>query len=73
MAWWYRGPAMEVPMRSTRPRRTQKLFLAAEPELRAAIEREAARRDTSLSSTVRALLRAQLVLSPALDTPHVRQ
>lgn len=47
-------------MHSQRTRRTEQLTLAAEPELRAAIEREAARRDTSISSTIRALIRAQL-------------
>lgn len=47
-------------MHSDRPRRTEKLFVAAEPDLRAAIEREAVRRDTSMSSTIRALIRAQL-------------
>lgn len=51
---------MEAMMRSNRTRRTEQLTLAAEPELRAAIEREAARRDTSMSSAIRALIRAQL-------------
>ena len=37
-----------------------------EPELRAAVEAEALRRDTSMSSTIRALIRAQLAaLQPA--------
>lgn len=53
-------------MHSDRPRRTEKLFVAAEPDLRAAIEREAVRRDTSMSSTIRALIRAQL--GSGLDT-----
>ena len=47
-------------MQPSRARRTEQLTLAAEPELRAAIEREAERRDTSISSTIRALIRAQL-------------
>jgi len=47
-------------MRSTRARRTEQLFVAAEPELRAAIEAEAARRDTSMSSAIRALIRSAL-------------
>jgi hypothetical protein len=51
---------MEALMLPNRPRRTEKLFLAAEPELRAAIEREAVRRDTSMSSTIRALIRTAL-------------
>jgi hypothetical protein len=47
-------------MHSNRGKRTEKLFLAAEPDLRRAIEAEAERRDTSMSSTIRALIRAQL-------------
>lgn len=47
-------------MHPNRARRTEQLTLAAEPELRAAIEGEAVRRDTSMSSTIRALIRAQL-------------
>lgn len=49
-------------MRPNRPRRTEQLAVSAEPELRAAIEAEAARRDTSMSSTIRALIRAQLAV-----------
>ena len=51
-------------MLPNRPRRTEKLFLAAEPELRAAIEREAVRRDASMSSTIRALIRTALATQP---------
>lgn len=47
-------------MHSSRGKRTEQLTLAAEPELRAAIEREAERRDTSMSSTIRALIRSAL-------------
>lgn len=47
-------------MRSMRPRRTEQLCVVAEPELRAAIEAEAARRDTSMSSAIRALIRSAL-------------
>lgn len=47
-------------MKSNRTRRTEKLFIAAEPELRAAIEREAERRDTSMSSAIRSLIRSAL-------------
>lgn len=43
-----------------RPKRTATLICGVEPELRAAVEAEAQRRDTSISSTVRALIRAQL-------------
>lgn len=60
-------------MRSDRPRRTATLICAAEPELRAAVEAEARRRDTSISSTVRALIRAQLnatQASPAAQAAH---
>lgn len=49
-------------MHPNRPRRTEQLAVSAEPELRAAIEAEAARRDTSMSSTIRALIRAQLAV-----------
>ncbi|WID98416.1 hypothetical protein QO058_09345 [Bosea vestrisii] len=52
-------------MRLNRPKRSEQLVLAAEPELRAAIEAEAARRDTSMSSTIRALIRAQLAAQNA--------
>jgi hypothetical protein len=51
---------MEASMRTKRTLRTEQITLAAEPELRAAIEREAELRDTSMSSTIRALIRAQL-------------
>ena len=47
-------------MRSKKDRRTATLVTAVEPELRARIEREAERRDTSLSSTIRSLLRSSL-------------
>ncbi|HEV2555253.1 MAG TPA: ribbon-helix-helix protein, CopG family [Bosea sp. (in: a-proteobacteria)] len=47
-------------MRPSRARRTEQIFVAAEPELRAAIEAEAARRDTSMSSAIRALIRSAL-------------
>lgn len=47
-------------MRSSKAKRTATIICGVEPELRAAVEAEAERRDTSLSSTVRALLRAQL-------------
>lgn len=47
-------------MTASRARRTEKLFIAAEPELRAAIEREAVRRDTSMSSAIRSLVRSAL-------------
>lgn len=47
-------------MHSTRGKRTATLICGVEPELRAAVEREAERRDTSMSSTIRALIRAQL-------------
>lgn len=43
-----------------RPKRSATLICGVEPELRAAVEAEAARRDTSVSSTIRALIRAQL-------------
>lgn len=47
------------------PRRTEKLFLAADPDLRRAIEAEAARRDTSMWSVIRALIRAQFASLPS--------
>jgi hypothetical protein len=47
-------------MRSKRPKRTAQLICGVEPELREAVEAEALRRDTSMSSTIRALIRAQL-------------
>jgi hypothetical protein len=55
---------MEDDMAASRARRTEKLFIAAEPELRAAIEREAERRDTSMSSAIRALIRSALASQP---------
>ena len=51
---------MEAQMHSTGGKRTATLICGVEPELRAAVEREAERRDTSISSTVRSLIRAQL-------------
>lgn len=60
------APAMEALMRPNTPRRTEKLFLAADPDLRRAIEAEAVRRDTSMSSVIRAMVRAQLaILQPS--------
>ncbi|WP_147283823.1 hypothetical protein [Bosea caraganae] len=50
-------------MHSKRPKRTATLICGVEPELRAAVEKEAERRDTSMSSTIRALIRAQLTLA----------
>lgn len=47
-------------MRRSTAKRTATLICGVEPELRAAVEAEAARRDTSMSSTIRALIRAQL-------------
>ncbi|BCB17904.1 hypothetical protein OCUBac02_07980 [Bosea sp. ANAM02] len=47
-------------MRRSKAKRTATLICGVEPELRAAVEAEAARRDTSMSSTIRALIRAQL-------------
>lgn len=47
-------------MHSTYRKRTEHIGFVVEPELRAALEREAARRDTSMSSAIRALIRAQL-------------
>jgi hypothetical protein len=44
-------------MHPKRTRRTEQLTIAAEHELRAAIEREAERRDSSISSAIRAQLR----------------
>ncbi|HEV7318232.1 MAG TPA: hypothetical protein VGO04_06440 [Ensifer sp.] len=52
-------------MHSSRGKRTEQLTLAADPELRRAIEVEAARRDTSLSSTVRVLIRTALAAQAA--------
>lgn len=47
-------------MRATKPRRTATIICGVEPELRAAVEAEATRRDASISSVVRTLIRAQL-------------
>lgn len=47
-------------MHRTIRKRTEYIGLVVEPELRAELEREAARRDTSMSSAIRALIRAQL-------------
>lgn len=47
-------------MHRTYRKRTERVGLVVEPELRAELEREAARRDTSMSSAIRALIRAQL-------------
>lgn len=47
-------------MLSKRSKRTEKMLFAAEPELRAEIEAEAIRRDTSMSSTIRNLIRCAL-------------
>lgn len=43
-----------------RPKRSAYVGILVEPELRAAVEEEAARRDTTISTTIRALIRAQL-------------
>jgi hypothetical protein len=53
---------MEAKMHSTRGKRTATLICGVEPELRAAVEREAERRDTSMSSTIRALIRTALAV-----------
>lgn len=45
-------------MQTANRKRTAHINFVAEPELRDALQREAARRDTSLSSTIRALIRA---------------
>lgn len=47
-------------MHRTYRKRTEHIGLVVEPELRAELEREAVRRDTSMSSAIRALIRAQL-------------
>ncbi len=47
-------------MHRSKAKRTAQIICGVEPELRAAVEAEAERRDTSISSTVRALIRAQL-------------
>ncbi|CAH1656873.1 RHH_1 domain-containing protein [Hyphomicrobiales bacterium] len=53
-------------MHSSYRKRTEHIGFVVEPELRAALEREAVRRDTSMSSAIRALIRAQLAtLQPA--------
>lgn len=52
-------------MHSTRAKRTATLICGVEPELRAAVEREAVRRDTSISSTIRALIRTALASQPS--------
>lgn len=44
----------------SRPKRSAYVGILVEPELRAAVEEEAARRDTTISTTIRALIRAQL-------------
>lgn len=49
-------------MHRTYRKRTERVGLVVEPELRAELEREAARRDTSMSSAIRALIRAQLAV-----------
>lgn len=56
-------------MRRSKTKRTATLICGVEPELRAAVEAEAARRDTSMSSTIRALIRAQLA---ALNSGQMR-
>lgn len=43
-----------------RSKRSAYVGILVEPELRAAVEEEAARRDTTISTTIRALIRAQL-------------
>jgi hypothetical protein len=52
--------AIMHPCRSKRAKRTATLICGVEPELRAAVEAEAARRDTSMSSAIRALIRSAL-------------
>lgn len=47
-------------MSQARARKTECVAVVMEPQMRAAVEAEAARRDTSMSSTIRALIRAQL-------------
>ncbi|HEV7339928.1 MAG TPA: ribbon-helix-helix protein, CopG family [Bosea sp. (in: a-proteobacteria)] len=47
-------------MHHTYRKRTERVGLVLDPELRAELEREAARRDSSMSSAIRALIRAQL-------------
>lgn len=44
-----------------RSARNATLICMVEPDLRALVEREAARRDISISSTIRAILKAQLL------------
>lgn len=56
----------------SRAKRTATLICGVEPELRAAVEREAERRDTSMSSTIRALIRAQLAASGQLQPAGAR-
>lgn len=47
-------------MQTATRKRTAHINFVAEPELRDALQQEAARRDTSMSSAIRALVRAQL-------------
>ena len=52
-----------------RPKRSAYVGILVEPELRAAVEEEAARRDTTISTPIRALIRAQLA---ALNSRQMR-
>lgn len=55
----------------SRSKRSAYVGILVEPELRAAVEEEAARRDTSMSSTIRALIRAQLAAMQAANRQAV--
>lgn len=50
-------------MHRTRIRKTEHLALMTDADLRATIEAEAARRDASVSSTIRSLIRSALSAS----------
>ncbi len=50
-------------MHRTKIRKTEHLAFMTDPDLRATIEAEAARRDASMSSTIRSLIRTALTAS----------
>jgi hypothetical protein len=62
----------EVIIMSLHSKRTERIGLALDEEMRSKIEAEARRRDTSMSSVVRALIRAQLAAIQSGDMQVAR-
>jgi hypothetical protein len=58
---------MEMNMPLHRPKNTERVGLMLDPQMRAVIEAEAARRDASMSGVIRTMLRDQIA---ALSAPN---